>query len=128
MFTQRLAKAFAAKTPCREGLMCFAVCLEAAAVGLIVMESEFSDSSKADSSISSTVASADEKNSDLENNPSKPNEIGGDVLDSLQLVVEKTKSHFDQEYRAKGANCSIDVSAPVCFPLSEVTCWLALRR
>lgn len=85
-----------------------------------MMESEVSDFSKADSSISSTVASEDDNFFDLENNPSKENEIGGDVLDSLHLVVEKSKSQIDQEYREKGANCSNDVSAPVCFPSSEL--------
>lgn len=71
------------------------------------MESEFSDPSRANSSNNSAVASEDEIFSELDNNPTTSNEIGGDVLDSLQLVVERTKSHFDQEYRAKGANCTM---------------------
>jgi len=117
LFTQRFAKAFAAKIPCSAGLMCLAVCIEAATVGLIQMESEFSNSSKAGSSISSSAASEDDQFLDLKNNPSKSNEIGGDVLDSLQLVLEKSNGHFDQDDRAKGEYyCSNDISATVGFP------------
>lgn len=79
------------------------------------MESEFSNPSKAGSSTSSTVASEDDKFFHLKNNPSKSNEIGGDVLDSLQLVLEKSKGLFDQDYRTKGEYCSNDISATVNF-------------
>ncbi|KAG0623288.1 hypothetical protein M758_3G162800 [Ceratodon purpureus] len=100
-FVQRFAKVFAAKAPCRAGLMSFAVCLDAATVELIGMEAEFSDRSKEDSISSSTVASEDEGFLDLDYTPSNLNEIGSDVLDSLQLVVEKSRNYFDQEYGAK---------------------------
>ena len=93
--------------------MSFAVCLEAATVGLIVMEAESSNPSKADSSAcSSTVASEDGIFQDLNNSPSNSNNIGSDVLDSLQVVVEKIKGHFDQKYRAKGVNYSRDIFLP----------------
>jgi hypothetical protein len=92
--------------------MSFAVCLEAATVGLIVMGAELSDPSKADSSRSSTLASEDEIFLNLDNSPSNSSDIGSDVLDSLQLVVEKSRSYFDQEYRAKGVNYRKDIIPP----------------
>lgn len=122
MFIERLAKAFAMKLPCRAGLMCFAICLEAATVGLIMMESKASDSSKADSSVSSAIAPEDDKKFDPQNSLLMTNEIGGKVLDSLHLVLEKIKNRFDPEYRAKGANSTSDISASVCFLLSEAVC------
>lgn len=106
--------------------MSFAVCLDAATVGLIVMEAEFSDPSKADSSSSLTLASEDEAFLDFDTSPSNLNEIGSDVLDSLQLVVEKSKNHFDQEYRAKGVNHSRDIIPPLYFSASESVSWLNL--
>lgn len=111
-FVQRFAKVFAAKAPCRAGLMSFAVCLEAATVGLIVMGAELSDPSKADSSRSSTLASEDEIFLNLDNSPSNSSDIGSDVLDSLQLVVEKSRSYFDQEYQTKGVNYRKDIIPP----------------
>lgn len=88
------------------------------------MEAEFSDPSKADSISSSTVASEDEGFLDLDYTPSNLNEIGSDVLDSLQLVVEKSRNYFDQEYGAKGANRNRDIIPPLCFSACALVFWL----